>query len=167
MLIRNETSADIDAIRSLNYAAFKNHPQHAPGAEPTEHLIVDKLREAEVLTLSMVAEKDGEVIGHIAISPVTIGGKDCFWFGLGPVAVSPELQNQGIGSKLIHKAIEEMKERHAGGIVLLGNPGYYGRFGFKQIDTIILPGVPAEYFMALPLADASANGDVAFHPAFS
>lgn len=167
MIIRYETPADIDSIRSLNYAAFKNHPHHEPGAEPTEHLIVDNLRKAEALTLSMVMEKDGKVVGHVAISPVTIGGGDGFWFGLGPVAVLPELQNQGIGSKLIRKAIEEMKVRNAGGMVVMGDPNYYGRFGFKQSADIAFPGIPAEYFMALPLADASAKGNVAYHPAFS
>lgn len=167
MLIRNEIPADIESIRGLNYAAFKNHPHHEPGAEPTEHLIVDRLRGAKALTLSMVMEKDGDVVGHIAISPVSIGGKDCFWFGLGPVAVSPESQNQGIGSKLIRKAIEEIKALNADGMVVLGDPEYYGRFGFRQFETIVFPGIPAEYFMALPLADTEASGDVAYHSAFS
>ena len=167
MLIRHETPADIEAIRSLNYAAFKDHPHHEPGAEPTEHLIVDNLRETAALVLSMVAEKDGQVVGHIAISPVTIGGEDRFWFGLAPVAVSPEHQSQGIGSQLIRTAIGEIKKLSAGGIVVLGDPKYYGRFGFKHSDEIVLPGVPAEYFMALPMVDRAASGDVAYHPAFS
>lgn len=167
MFIRNETPADIESIHSLNYAAFKNHTHHEPGAEPTEHLIVDNLRAADALTLSLVAEQDGAVVGHVAISPVTIGEADRSWFGLGPVAVLPELQNRGIGSKLIRTAIEKVKKRSAGGIVVMGDPKYYGRFGFKQLDTIVFPGVPAEYFMALPLLDTDASGDVAYHPAFS
>ena len=167
MLIRFETPADIDAIRTLNYAAFKNHPHHEPGAEPTEHLIVDRLRDAGALTLSMVVEDHGQIIGHIAFSPVTIGDQRHGWFGLGPVAVSPSEQGRGIGSELIRAAIREMEKLDARGVVVMGDPGYYGRFGFKHFDTIQFSGAPAEYFMAMPITDTRASGDVSYHPAFS
>lgn len=167
MLIRKENSSDIDAIRSLNYAAFKNHPHHEPGAEPTEHLIVDGLRDAGALTLSLVAEDNGHIVGYVAISPVTVGQNSDGWFGLGPVAVLPEKQNKGIGAKLIHTAIEQMRLQKAGGMVVMGEPGYYTRFGFKQMKEIIYPGVPAEYFMALPMGSQTAVGEVSYHSAFT
>ncbi len=113
MLIRQELSTDIAAIDKLNYLAFKDHSHHAPGAEPTEHLIVDKLRTTEALTLSLVvedkSEKD-EIVGHIAFSPITVDGKKTQWFGLSPVAVLPEKRGQGIGSVLIREGISLMKE---------------------------------------------------------
>jgi putative acetyltransferase len=147
VLIRHESTTDVGAIRSLNYSAFKDHPHHEPGAEPTEHLIVDRLREESALTLSLVAEEGDQVVGYIAISPVTIGGKDNAWFGLGPVAVLPSSQNQGVGSLLIRTAIKEMEKRNASGIVVMGDPKYYTRFGFSHFDVIRFPGIPSEYFM--------------------
>ncbi len=166
MNIRLETSADINAIRTLNYAAFKDHPHHEPGAEPTEHLIVDRLRKADALTLSLVAEIENTIVGHIAFSPVSISGETGQWYGLGPVATQPEKQGGGIGSALIRKGIELMNESGAEGIVLLGDPEYYGRFGFRNIPELILPGVPAQYFMVLPLQKKIPVGEVAYHPDF-
>ena len=133
---------------------------------PVEHLIVDKLRAANALTLSLVAEDQGQLIGHIAFSPISVDGKNGEWYGLGPVAALPEKQGQGIGSALIRKGIELMKEQNAEGIVLLGDPGYYSRFGFRNHPELIFPGVPAEYFMALPLKDMIPAGEVAYHPDF-
>ncbi|WP_461535300.1 GNAT family N-acetyltransferase [Spongorhabdus nitratireducens] len=166
MLIRSETAADFTTISRVNYQAFKNHPHHKPGAEPTEQLIVERLRADNALTLSLVAEIDHQIVGHIAISPVTIASGQQHWYGLGPVAVLPAVQGQGIGSSLIRKAIDTMIQRGAEGIVVLGEPGYYNRFGFKVCDAITLPGVPAEYFMAITLKDTSAEGHIAYHPAF-
>ena len=166
MIIRNEQPNDIGIIRELNYTAFKDHPHHEPGAKPGEHLIVDKLRKANALTLSLVAEEEGSIIGHIAFSPVTINRQQGHWYGLGPVAAHPEHQGKGVGSALIRKGIELMKELNAEGIVLLGEPEYYQRFGFRNNPDLELPGVPAAYFMALPLRENSANGTVAYHPDF-
>lgn len=166
MLIRQESPEDIEPIRKLNYAAFKDHPHHEPGAEPVEHLIVDKLRTANALTFSLVAEEGSQIIGHIAFSPVTINGQTGQWFGLGPVAVLPEKQGQRVGSTLIQKGIELMKKHGAEGIVLLGDPEYYRRFGFRNIAQLILPGVPAEYFMAYPFQNLIPSGEVAYHPDF-
>lgn len=166
MLIRQELPEDIESIRQLNYAAFKDHPHHEPGAEPVEHLIVDKLRNAKALTLSLVAEQEEVIIGHIAFSPVTINGQAGQWYGLGPVAALPERQGKGIGSALIRKGIELMKKQDADGIVLLGDPEYYRRFGFSQHNQLTFPGVPAEYFMALPLQASVPAGEVAYHPDF-
>ena len=94
MLIRHELPKDIEQIRTLNYAAFKDHPHHEPGAEPVEHLIIDKLRAANALTLSLVAEDQGQLIGHIAFTPISVDGKNGEWYGLGPVAALPEKQDK-------------------------------------------------------------------------
>ncbi|WP_330926737.1 N-acetyltransferase [Candidatus Sororendozoicomonas aggregata] len=167
MLVRIENPSDIDAIRLLNYSVFKDHPHHEPGAEPTEHLIVDRLRDENGLTLSLVSEDKSLIVGHIAVSPVVIGKKSNDWFGLGPVAVLPSEQNKGIGSKLVQAAIEELRQRKAEGIVVMGEPDFYGRFGFKQSESITYPGIPSEYFMVLLFKNAVASGHVSYHPAFS
>lgn len=168
--IRVEKNSDHSRIESLTYQAFENHPHHAPGASPTEHLIVNKLRENGALSLSLVAEDDAEIVGHIAFSPVTIGGEAGNWYGLGPVSVLPNRQGERIGSQLIEAGVATLQKQGAGGIVLLGEPGYYGRFGFKTNENLILPGVPAEYFLIQSLADNETplpSGEVAYDSAFS
>lgn len=122
MNIRTERISDITTISNLHYAAFKDHPQHPPGAEPVEHLIVERLRAAGDLTLSLVAEVDGVVTGHIAICPTTVGGNARGWFLLGPVVVLPQQQGQGIGSALVREAADRMRKQEAAGIVLVGDP---------------------------------------------
>ena len=165
-MIRNETPADILTIRKLIYAAFKNHPHHEPGADPTEHDIVDRLREKGELSLSLVAEDNGQIVGHIAFSPVTVNGESVNWLGLAPVSVSPEYQGEGIGSKLIREGLAILKKQGVKGFVLLGDPGYYERFGFRPYSQLILPDVPAEYFMAISCDDEIPSGDVAYSAAF-
>ncbi len=180
MTIRTETTADHNAIETLTYRAFENHPHHAPGAKPTEHLIINKLRDAGVLTVSLVAEDDTGIIGHIALSPVAINGVTTNWYGLGPVAVAPERQGEGIGRQLIEASLATIKSQHATGVVLLGEPEYYGRFGFEAHTNLTLAGVPPEYFMIKSLCDDDSTttdkasvdkaipvGEVTYHAAFS
>ena len=166
MKIRKETPDDIGAIRNLVYAAFKGHPHHEPGAEPTEHSIIDRLREADELSLSLVAEQDDKVIGHIAFSPVRINGQDHNWLGLAPVAVSPDAQGKGIGSALISQALKQLKEQGIKGFVVLGEPEYYSRFGFSHHPELTLPGIPPEYFMVLPNSSEIPKGEVTYSSAF-
>jgi len=168
MTLREETATDIDAISELTYQAFENHPHHEPGAKPTEHLIVKRLRNNGALTLSLVAEAQGAIVGHIAFSPVSINGQAGHWFGLGPVSVLPSHQRQGIGSQLIRQGLKTLTAQGAEGFVLLGDPQYYGRFGFRAQPGLVLPGVPAEYFVVLPVAQDSPlpEGQVAYHSAF-
>src|SRR3972149_6525425 len=97
MIIRPETLGDHESIRSILIAAFANHPY----SHQTEHLIVDALRDADALTVALVAEVESKVLGHIAFSPVKINDTDCQWFGLGPIAVMPEFQRKGIGKILV------------------------------------------------------------------
>jgi len=166
MLIRPESADDENVIRKLVYRAFENHPHHEPGAKPTEHEIVDRLRVDDALSLFLVAEEDGRISGHIAFSEVTVADQRCGWYGLGPVAVLPERRNAGIGAALIREGLARMKVLGAAGIVLLGEPNYYSRFGFKADSRLVLPGLPPDYFMVLPFWVDLPDGPVAYHPAF-
>lgn len=128
MIIRAETAADIAAIHDITAAAFAPDP-HSDGSEPQ---IIARLRNAGALTLSIVAELDGTVIAHCAFSPVTMPDGAEVWFGLGPVAVAPDHQNQGAGSAVIRHGLTQLQELGAAGCVALGSPAYYPRFGFKE-----------------------------------
>jgi putative acetyltransferase len=162
-LIRSENSADLVAIEQITIAAFDGKWY----SDQTEHLIVNRLREAGAMSISLVAEVDGRVVGHVAFSVVTIDGEDKGWFGLGPVSVSPEMQKQGIGSKLILEGLSQIKEKGAKGCVLEGDPEYYQRFGFKNYPDLIYEGTPdPKYFMALPFYDDVPKGKVEFHQSF-
>ena len=168
MHVRRERESDIDAIRGVVYAAFLNHPMHAPGAPPNEPALVEALRAAGALTLSLVAEDDdGRIVGHIAFSPVTVDGRDAGWYGVGPVAAHPSCQGRGIGSALVNQGLGELRGLGAGGAALVGDPNYYRRFGFRPDPALILEGVPPEYFLALSLEGGSPVGAVRFHPAFA
>jgi putative acetyltransferase len=162
-LIRSEKPTDIKAIEQITIAAFEGRWY----SDQTEHLVVDRLRKAGAMSVSLVAEMDGKVVGHVAFSVVTINGEDKGWFGLGPVSVSPELQKQGIGSKLIREGLSIIKEKGAKGCVLEGDPNYYQRFGFKNHPGLFYDSTPDQkYFMALPFYDDVPKGKVEFHQAF-
>lgn len=160
--IRNEKSEDIGTIARLTEAAFQNeeHSSH------TEQFIVDALRRANQLSVSLVGIECDEIIGHVAISPVTISSGATDWYGLGPISVWPSRQGQGIGSTLMKAALAELQRLGAAGCVVLGNPGYYGRFGFKAHPGLELPGVPCEYFQAISFGGEMPLGVVKYHEAF-
>ena len=163
IIIRAEQPVDYSAIEQITIAAFAGKPY----SDQTEHLIVKRLREANALTLSLVAELDGKIVGHVAFSAVTINGEYQGWYGLGPVSVIPELQKQGIGSKVIREGLSLLKEKGAKGCALEGNPIYYQRFGFKAYPNLVYEGAPApEYFMALPFYESVPAGKVEFHRGF-
>lgn len=165
MKIRDETTEDRDAIGEIHAAAFRN----AAHSNQREGELVDALRAAGALTISLVAEEEGRVVGHIAFSPVTIHGREEGWYGLGPVAVLPERQGRGLGRALIEAGLERIRALGAAGCVLLGEPEFYRRFGFRADPRLRLSGVPPEYFMALAWAPADAampEGEVRYHAAF-
>jgi putative acetyltransferase len=162
-MIRPEAPADAPAIHALTRDAF----EHAPHTDHTEHFIVDALRAAGALTLSLVDEQDGLLRGHVALSPVTVSDGTTGWFGLGPISVSPVYQGRGVGSGLVRAALDRLRGQGAAGCVVLGEPGYYGRFGFRVDPKLVLPGVPPEYFQALHWTGAAASGEVNYHPAFN
>jgi putative acetyltransferase len=162
LTIRPETPADIAAIETLTAAAFEN----APHTDHTEHFVVNALRRAGQLSISLVAQDDDEIVGHAAISPVTISSGTIGWFGLGPISVLPERQGQGISTRLMAAALAELRRLGGAGCVVLGDPAYYGRFGFVARPELVLPDVPAEYFQALSFGDGFPVGKVAYHEGF-
>ncbi|MGB4075433.1 GNAT family N-acetyltransferase [Pseudomonas sp.] len=161
--LRNESPADIEQIHSVTEQAFLD----APHTDHTEQFIVKALRDAGALTVSLVAEHASAVIGHVAISPVRIGDGAANWYGLGPISVLPAYQDKGVGAQLMEAALAAVAAKGAAGCVVLGDPGYYSRFGFTVVDGLVLPGVPAEYFQALAFTGGFAQGEVSYHQAFS
>jgi putative acetyltransferase len=160
--IRSETNTDISAITEVTIAAFRtleisNH---------TEQFIIAALRNAKALKISLVAELDGRVIGHIAFSPVTISDDTPNWYGLGPVSVLPEYQRIGIGKAMILEGLARLKDLKAQGCCLLGHPDYYRKFGFRNISGLVHKGVPPEVFFALTFDSHTPQGTVTFHEGF-
>lgn len=162
LLIRSETPADSDAIRDVTVAAFKT----LEISGHTEQFIIAALRTARSLTVSLVAELDGRVVGHIAFSPVTISDGTGNWYGLGPVSVLPEYQRQGVGKALMDEGLSRMKGLNARGVCLVGHPDYYRKFGFENVPGLVLEGVPQEFFFALSFDGNIPRGTVTFHEAF-
>jgi putative acetyltransferase len=162
LILRKETIADIDAITKVTIAAFKN----LAVSNQTEQYIINALRNANALTISLVAEVDGNVVGHIAFSPVTISDGSLNWYGLGPISVSPEYQKQGIGKALVNEGLSLLKDMGGQGCALVGDPNYYKRFGFRNIPTLIHEGIPQEVFLALPFTEKVPKGTIEFHNSF-
>lgn len=160
--IRQESPSDIPIIHALTEAAFLD----APHAAHTEQFIVDALRKAGALSISLVAEDGGAIMGHVAVSPVSISDGAPGWYGLGPVSVAPGHQRQGIGSRLVIEALQWLQETGASGCVVVGDPAYYARFGFKRETGLVFPGVPPEYFQAVAFAESLPRGIVGFQEAF-
>lgn len=162
IVIRNETDADAGAITEVTVAAFEtlvisNH---------TEQFIIEALRTARALTVSLVAEADSRVVGHISFSPVIISDGARNWYGLGPVSVLPEYQRQGIGKALIREGLSRLRDMDARGCCLVGHPDYYIKFGFKNPSGLAHEGVPPEVFFALSFDGHIPQGTVAFHEGF-
>lgn len=162
MIIRPETPDDFSAIRAINIAAFAEHPY----SHQTEHLIVEGLRSAGALEISLVAEKDGVVVGHVAFSKAEVGAADEGWYLLGPIAVAPEHQGRGVGRALVEAGLGELRTRRAKGCCLVGDPAFYGRFGFRQYAGVTCEGVPDEYVLCLVFDGDDPCGTITYHEAF-
>jgi putative acetyltransferase len=162
MSIRKEKPSDIEAITQVTIAAFKT----LEISNQTEQFIIHALRAADALTLSLVAEMGDRIVGHIAFSPVTISDGTTDWYGLGPISVLPEYQRQGIGTSLVDRGLSVLKGLGGRGCVLVGDPNYYQRFGFKNYPELIHEGVPPEVFLALPFTETVPRGIVGFHEGF-
>lgn len=135
--VRNERAEDIEAIAQLTAAAFLNekHSSH------TEHHIVNALRRAGQLSISLVAEEHGSVIGHVAVSPVTISSGATGWYGLGPICVSPDRQRKGIGSALMNAALTELRRMGSAGCVVLGDLPITVVSGSRHATVLSFPGL--------------------------
>ena len=162
MEIRHERPEDAATIRALTDAAFIG----MPFSDQTEGLLVDALRAAGGMTLSLVAARDGEILGHISFSAIRIDGQETDWHQLSPVSVWPALQRAGIGQALIRDGLARLMSAGAGGCVLLGDPRYYRRFGFESVPDLYYPHAPAWAFQQLTLRGPRPSGEVSFHPVF-
>lgn len=151
------------AIDYVTREAFLN----AVHSDHNEQYILRALRADQALTISLVADASGQLLGHIAISPVLVADGSNGWYGLGPVSVLPQFQRRGIGSRLVTGGLEALERTGAAGCVVLGDPVFYRRFGFGRVTGLVLPGVAEEYFQALAFGDTTPQGQVAYHPAFS
>src|SRR5690606_19142941 len=160
--IRAETPGDAPAILAVTQAAFAE-AEHSSG---TEGAIIEALRQSGALTVSLVAGADSMVIGHIAFSPITVNGRDEGRFGLGPLSVDPGRQGNGLGYRLVSSGLAQLKAKGAKGCVVLGDPRFYGRFGFAPDSRLRYDGVPPEYFTALAFEFPMPDGLVAYHQAF-
>jgi putative acetyltransferase len=163
MIVRNETNDDVNAITDVTISAFRT----LAISQHTEQFIIVALRAAKALTLSLVAEIDNLIVGHIAFSPVIISDGSQNWYGLGPVSVLPAYQRQGIGKALIREGLLRLRTLNAQGCCLVGHPDYYKKFGFRNIAGLIHEGVPQEVFFALSFDGNIPQGLVTFHEAFT
>lgn len=162
MLIRPETPADHDAIHELTWVAFKP----MAFSDDTEADIIRTLRANGDLAISLVAEEGGEIVGHVAFSPVTINGVDDGWFGLGPIAVKPRMQRQGVGKALIAAGLKLLDERGASGCALIGNPDVYSRAGFVSDGRLTYQDIDTKYVQRFVLRGSAPSGTLKFARAF-
>lgn len=167
--IRPESPADIEAISRVEAAAFQGEA-HAD--------LVDSLRDNDALILSQVAEVKGQIVGHAAYSLVSVtdGDRVRHFPALGPIAVSPVLQRQGIGSALVRAGLQALAEAEYEMVFLVGSPRYYPRFGYQPAQPLgftsdyVEPGGTHEHFMVALLQESmpgEVRGHVRFHPAFA
>ena len=162
--IRQESESDAPAIWSVQEQAFN---------EEDEAKVVDMLRASDNIVLSLVAVAAGRVVGHVLFSPVTVESSpaDSRWVALGPIGVLPDYQGRGIGSLLVREGLELCRLQGCDGVVLLGAPAYYGRFGFVPASgyglTCVYGGGPA--FQVIELRQGALEqitGAVRFAPEF-
>ncbi|NCJ05010.1 GNAT family N-acetyltransferase [Synechococcales cyanobacterium C] len=165
MLIRAEEQRDWVAVHAVNASAFET---------PAEANLVDALRDQVQPLISLVAEDNGAIVGHIMFSPVSLSSYPALRImGLAPMAVASEYQRKGIGSALVHAGLERCKQLGFGAVVVLGHPAYYPRFGFSASAPFGIGceyEVPEEVFMLVELQAGflrGASGIVKYHTLFS
>jgi putative acetyltransferase len=164
-IIRHEAEGDLAGIRYVHEKAFER---------PGEADLVDSLRDREAILISLVAERDGQVVGHIAYSLVQIkAGESTFnALGLAPLAVLPQLQRQGVGTELIESSLDDCRREGHALVIVLGHPDYYTRFGFTRADAYGIVcefDVPPEAFMVKELQEdalTGVHGTVFYAPEF-
>lgn len=163
--VREEKEQDRSAVHAVNAAAFETS---------AEADLVDVLREQSHPVVSLVAEENDTVVGHIMFSPVELSGHPGLKImGLAPMAVAPEHQRKGIGSALVRAGLERCEQMGFGAVVVLGYPGYYPRFGFSPARRFGIGceyEVPEEAFMVVELRPGylrGASGIIKYHAAFA
>jgi putative acetyltransferase len=161
ILIRSETPADEAAIRDVTRRAFAGLPY----ADGTEQDIIDALRHRNALSVSLVADRGGTILGHVAFSPASPEDGAAGWYTLGPVSVAPEVQRQGIGHALITSGLARLRDNGASGCIVVGDTSYYSRFGFVKAPRLAPPGVE-DHFMVLSLGAPAPHCVINFHDAF-
>jgi putative acetyltransferase len=164
VLVRTEEEKDSAAVHTLNASAFES---------PAEANLVDALRKQAHTVVSLVAEDNKKVVGHIMFSPVSLSGHPGLKIiGLAPMAFTPTHQNKGIGSALVRTGLEQCKALGFGAVVVLGHPGYYPRFGFSPSTRFGIGceyEAPEEAFMAVELQPdylRGKSGTIKYHAAF-
>ncbi len=160
LTFRHETAEDIATLHALTYAAFL--PMEF--SDNSEAAALDQLREDGDLLLSLIAERDGAIVGHIAFSPLSIGGQTLDWVALGPISVTPSLQKQGIGTALIAEGLQQMRESGARGCGLVGNPTVYGRSGFTSDAGLTYQGLPQALVQYVHWSGPMPKGEFLFAP---
>jgi len=163
IIIRDEQSRDHATVRAVNIAAF---------AQEDEALLIDRLRDIGVPMVSLVAEIDGTIVGHILFTPVVVEADDAPWqaMAIGPMAVEPKWQRRGVGSALVEEGLQRCNETRTPAVFVLGHPSYYPRFGFTPASRIGCRcqwNVSDDVFMAKVLAPSEVYGGlVHYHPIF-
>lgn len=161
MLIRPETTHDIAAIRQLTDTAFAPMPY----ADGNEGAALDQMRSDGDLTLSLVAEEDGQIIGHVAFSPAQITYASGDWYGLGPISVRADRQRQGIGTRLTQQGLDQLRAGGAAGCVLIGRPQVYGPMGFVSDGNLTHGKLDLSLVQYIVLHGTRPRGEVTFAPA--
>jgi putative acetyltransferase len=161
-VLRDETPADVEAIERVTRKAFLNQPH----SNQSEVAIIAGLRGAGALTLSLVAQSGSRVVGQVSVSPVAVSGGAPGWYGFGPLSVDPDFHGQGIGTELVWQCLRAMRQRGAAGCVVLGEPAYFGRFGFRSTPALSLEGAPPGCFLVRPYQRVVPLGTVRYHAAF-
>ncbi len=165
MQIRPFTAGDADSVSAVHRRAF--------GGRTDESRIVQRLHDADKAVVSLVAVENDRIVGHVLFSPTSVEnrGENLKLAGLAPVGVLPENQNEGVGSLLIQYGLPECRDAGIDAVVVLGDPGYYSRFGFERASEY---GLGNEYgadegFMVKPLTEGAlddADGIVTYQPEF-
>lgn len=160
--IRKERPEDFASIHDITMRAF------APMAysQGNEQDMIRALRASGGLTLSLVAAQDSKIVGHVAFTTAFAKDGSEGWYALGPISVEPALQRDGVGKSLIENGLAQLRALEAAGCILVGDPAYYGRFGFRPFPQFTPENEPAEYFMILPMRVAEPSAPMRFHPAF-
>lgn len=162
IVMRTEIESDYQEIYDITKCAFAPMPY----SDGDEQDLINALRDADALALSLVATIDQKIVGHIAFSPAFPENGADGYYALGPVAVEPVLQKSGIGSALINAGIAILRERDAACCILVGHVDYYTRFGFKPAPHLCPDGEPADHYMILPLSSTWPISITRFHPLF-